>query len=135
MGVPPPTQRLLDLLDAELNEEVAMAALDALMRAGTLDPREAARQARDGERGMRVPAPALLTAGQALLWRAVAERLAGAAARRGAGAAAGSGHAAAVEAAAAGEDLDALEAALPATGEGASCMGRGCMKCVTNVVL
>lgn len=95
-----------------------MEAVRALIASKKVDPSALAKQAKETEAGLRQSASdALLTPEEALLWRAVCEHLCAEQARLSRGAAVGTGYPAALDAAAATKLEDALEDALPPSGE------------------
>eukprot|EP00884_Botryococcus_braunii_P003519 jgi/Botrbrau1/13168/Bobra.242_1s0005.1 len=108
----------LDGLDVETYEETARQALEGLHAEGALHPLELAQAALENGTGLRrSPGDPLLSPEEALLWRVVCQLLQQEGTARGRAAAHTSGAAAAVEAAAADDHLQALEAALPETAE------------------
>ncbi|KAK9811687.1 hypothetical protein WJX72_008386 [[Myrmecia] bisecta] len=107
---------LLAALEVETHEDEAELALKALLAAGALKAISLAHEASASGTGLRRrPEAELMSSEETLLWRVVCEALQGDATTKGRAAAATSGANARVEAAAAGERLEALEAALPET--------------------
>lgn len=111
------TLALLRMLGAETHPEEAELALKALMDSGRLNAVHIAKLAGEEGLGLRADFASgganLLSGEEALFWRVVCECLATEATSKGLAAAATAGAAANIEAAAAGDRLEALEAALP----------------------
>ena len=120
---------LLAALDAESNESVAEAAVKELIHVGKIKPAEVSASVADGVPpggGLRRDAKktrdtwredpsVLMTPESAVYWRVVCEALHASATQSGATAATAVGQNQLVSAAVAGERLEALEAALPAS--------------------
>ena len=120
---------LLAALDAESNESVAEAAVKELIHVGKIKPAEVAASVADGVPpggGLRRDAKktrdtwredpsVLMTPESAVYWRVVCEALHASATQSGATAATAVGQNQLVSAAVAGERLESLEAALPAS--------------------
>ena len=120
---------LLAALDAESNEAVAEAAVKELIHVGKIKPAEVAASVADGVPpggGLRRDAKktrdtwredpsVLMTPEAAVYWRVVCEALHASATQSGATAATAVGQNQVVSAAVAGERLESLEAALPAS--------------------
>jgi len=111
---------LLRRLDVVNNPKDAESALTALLDSGRLSAVHIAKLASEEGLGLRADfaggAP-LMGCEEALFWRVVCQNLSSEATSKGLAAAATAGAAANIEAAAAGDRLEALEAALPATVE------------------
>ena len=120
---------LLAALDAESNEAVAEAVVKELIQCGKIKPAEVAASVADGvapggglrrdaaatRAGWREDPSVLMTPEAAVYWRVVCEALHAAATQSGATAASAVGQNQVVSAAVAGERLESLEAALPAS--------------------
>ena len=120
---------LLAALDAESNEAVAEAVVKELIQCGKIKPAEVAASVADGvapgaglrrdaaatRAGWREDPSVLMTPEAAVYWRVVCEALHASATQSGATAASAVGQNQVVSAAVAGERLESLEAALPAS--------------------
>ncbi|DBA76941.1 TPA: hypothetical protein ACH3X1_009536 [Trebouxia sp. C0004] len=108
--------RLLEYLDVQSHEDVAVSAVQALIEANAVNPVAMAHAAAEQTLGLRqFPDDTPLSSEEALVWRVLCCHLHNAARAKGQAAAALTGAPATVEAAAAEDQLKALEAALPPT--------------------